>query len=219
MVLAIDTAGPVVGVALWSGEILGQATRREPRGSDSVVLQGIQQLLTDLDQRGESLSLVAVTTGPGAFIGLRVGVSAALGVSVSRGVPVAPVSSLQARAALASGPRTLSLLDARKQRVYGCTFDTRNFPPVPLGAERDVALDEVIPGSPFVAVGEGARVYREQIEAAGGGVHPEAERCPLEMVARLGWAEFANALQPEQVALRYLRHPDVRTPSNVITRH
>jgi tRNA threonylcarbamoyladenosine biosynthesis protein TsaB len=167
-----------------------------------------------LDSVG-SIDLVAVSTGPGAFTGLRVGVSMALGIAMARGVPVVPVSSLAARAASAGQARTLALLDARKGRVYSGLFDTSEPLPRLIGVEQDAVLESVMPDGPFVAVGEGALVYSEAITAAGGQVSPDAARCPADDVARIGMLLRDTALDPGEVALRYLRPPDAKVPGGL----
>jgi len=167
-----------------------------------------------LDSVG-SIDLVAVSTGPGAFTGLRVGVSMALGIAMARDVPVVAVSSLAARAACAGQSRTLALLDARKGRVYAGLFDATSPVPQLIGAEQDSALEGVLPDTAFVAVGEGALVFSDAISAAGGQVSPDAARCPADEVARIGMLLRDTALDPGEVALRYLRPPDAKVPGGL----
>ena len=61
--------------------------------------------------RGRGIQRVAVSTGPGAFTGLRVGVSMALGVAMARGIAVVGLSSLAVRAAMHPGGEVLALLE------------------------------------------------------------------------------------------------------------
>ncbi|MCP4804364.1 MAG: tRNA (adenosine(37)-N6)-threonylcarbamoyltransferase complex dimerization subunit type 1 TsaB [Proteobacteria bacterium] len=200
MILAIDTAGPVIGVAL--GDRLFQ--QRVVRGADAVLTPAIGELIADVELTG-----VAVSVGPGGFTSLRVGVAHALGIATARGVPVVPVSSLEARAALADG-RVLSLLDGRKQKAYAgfyvdgvCLSGERDLPPV-----EAIGLAE----GPFVAVGEGAVVWRELVEAAGGVVQADAARSPVAALARLAAGRLDAAIAPEAVRLSYLRDADAKLP-------
>jgi len=209
-VLGIDTAGPVVGAAVWSDAGVTMWSQRITRKADSVLLPAIADLIADAE-----IDLVAVSVGPGAFTGLRVGVSAALGIAVARGLKVVGVSSLEVRATTIRTARTLSLLDGRKGKVYAGLFDTRADSPVLIGAEVDAPLAEVLPEEPFVAVGEGAVVFAAAIAAAGGRSSPDAARCPADEVARLGALRRESALDAGAVALRYLRPPDARPPRSV----
>ncbi|MFT5683729.1 MAG: tRNA threonylcarbamoyladenosine biosynthesis protein TsaB [Myxococcota bacterium] len=210
-VLGIDTAGPVIGAAVWHPGWVESWSARIVRKADGVLMPAIAELLASVG----SIDLVAVSTGPGAFTGLRVGVSMALGIAMARDVPVVAVSSLAARAACAGHPRTLSLLDARKGRVYAGLFDASGDVPVLIGAEHDALLADILPEGAFVAVGEGALVFSEIITAAGGQVSPDAARCPADEVARLGMMMRAEALDPGDIALRYLRPPDAKVPGGL----
>lgn len=210
-VLGIDTAGPVVGAAIWHPGWVESWSARIVRKADGALMPAIAELLASVG----SIDLVAVSTGPGAFTSLRVGVSMALGIAMTRGVPVVAVSSLAARAAAAGQARTLALLDARKGRVYAGLFDATEPLPRLIGDEQDAALKTLLPDTPFVAVGEGAVVFSELITAAGGQVSPDAARCPADEVARIGMLLRDTALDPGEVALRYLRPPDATVPGGL----
>lgn len=217
-VLGIDTAGPVVGAALWTTQERRHWSARVVQGADALLLPALAALLGaeeapaagswEGDLPPGRPDLIAVSVGPGAFTGLRVGVSAALGLALALGLRVVPLSSLQARAALVRAPRVLALLDARKQRLYAGLFDATGEVPLPLSAEVDAPPDEVLVEAPFLAVGEGALLHEARIRALGAAVAEGADRSPAAAVARLGALLADDALDPGDVALRYLRAPD-----------
>ena len=84
------------------------------RGADSELMPVIANLLSKYE-----IQSVVITIGPGAFTGLRVGVSMALGIAFSKKIPIIPLSSLFARSLLLNHTDVLVLLDARKGRIYG----------------------------------------------------------------------------------------------------
>ncbi len=215
--LVVDTAAPVVGVATWVGEP-GKAgevqswSERCVRGADRLLAPVIAEQLAWLGSCGAELDAIVVSVGPGSFTGLRVGVATALGLAVSRGVPVLPVSSLWARACLVNGP-CLSLLDARKGRVYGGFFDRgHDGLPVARGAEQDVALDVLLDGSGVPVVGEGGVVFAETLTQQGWQAVSAADASPVAEVARLSSLRLNEAVDAGAVALRYLRPPDAKLP-------
>ncbi|MEL6344254.1 MAG: tRNA (adenosine(37)-N6)-threonylcarbamoyltransferase complex dimerization subunit type 1 TsaB [Myxococcota bacterium] len=215
-VLGIDTAGPVVGAAWVSPNGVQTWSQRVTRKADRVLLPAIAELLKAADaEAAGGIDLIAVSVGPGAFTGLRVGVSAALGVAFARALPVVAVSSLAARAMMARDGRTFAVLDARKGKVYAGVYNA--IPDVPdlIGEEADAVLRDILPDAPFVAVGEGAITFREEIRAAGGLVSPDADRCPADEVARLGARLRGQAMDAGAIALRYLRAPDARVPQDI----
>jgi tRNA threonylcarbamoyladenosine biosynthesis protein TsaB len=205
-VLLIDTAGPVVGLAVFRGGGVSHASSaRVAAGTEAWLGAQLTEGLAGID----ALDLVAVTVGPGAFTGLRVGVAAALGVAFARGAPVVPLSSLALRAAMAPGEeRVLALLDARKGKAYAGWFDTRGPAPTALGPEQDVSPDDAVWGAPGLAVGEGAVVFADQLAAAGHRLHPRADVSPVENGLALALAVEPRSV--ESIGLRYLREPDAR---------
>jgi tRNA threonylcarbamoyladenosine biosynthesis protein TsaB len=204
-VLGIDTAGPVVGACLSGPGVEREWSERVSRGADTVLIPAIADMLGS-----GILDAVAVSVGPGAFTGLRVGVSAALGIAVSRRISVVCISSLEARAALVDDASVLALLDARKSRVYAQWFDCSTGTPQPRNDAQDAPLQEVIPDQAFVAVGEGAMLDPERLILAGGVICSDPAQSAARAVARLGIARISQGLPPHEVALSYLRDADAK---------
>ena len=207
VVLAVDTAGPVVGAALvghpdgprsWSARVT--------RGSDRVLTPALAELLAGV----ERLDKVAVSVGPGAFTSLRVGVAAALGLAVARDCPVVPVSSLEARAARVGSGRVLALLDGRKGKAYAGLYVDGQL----VGAEVDRPPAEAVAlaDAPFVATGEGAVVFADDVRAAGGQIAGGADESPALALAHL--AGDRPGVPPEAIRLRYLREADAKLPGS-----
>jgi len=209
--LGIDTAAPVVGAALLVDGELRSWSQRIVRGSDAVLTPALAELLQGVDH----LDAIAVSVGPGAFTSLRVGVAHALGLALARGCDIVPVSSLEARAASVDSSPVLALLDGRKGRAYAGFYA-----PELKGAELDVPPAEAIAlaEGDWVAVGEGALVWRAEVEAAGGRVVEDPTRSPAAALARLGAERIDQAIPAVAVKLRYLRAPDAKLPNNALSR-
>lgn len=201
MILAIDTAGPVVGVALSSAPgVLEQSwSARITRGADT-------QLAPQVQRMAAGVTTVAVSVGPGAFTSLRVGVSLALGLAVARGCDVVPYGSLRARALGHTGS-VLVLLDGRKGRAYAARFQDGQ----QVGEAVDVPPDTLL-ADPCVATGEGALVWQERFRAAGFAIDPDAGRSPAAAMALDAWSRRATAVPPQAVVLDYIRPPDAKLP-------
>lgn len=209
--LALDTAGPVVGVAAWRDDALVyDASERIVQGADGWLAPAVAAAL----EAAGGVDLVAVSVGPGAFTGLRVGVATALGLAVARGVPVVPLSSLAVRAAAVPGEAAvLVLLDARKGRVYAGRFDTRGEHPVALGPIGDIPPEEALTGPPCPVVGEGGLVYASLLAAR---AYPLAAAAGASAVGRtLPLIRSVPAVPPAGVTLAYLRPPDAVPPKGV----
>ncbi len=87
----------------------------------------------------EALARIAVTTGPGSFTGLRIGLSAARGLGLALGIPVIGVPSLLALSLGASCNPVAVLLDARRDEAY---FQTFSGPALPISAAAVLPMEE-----------------------------------------------------------------------------
>ncbi len=211
-VLAIDTAGPVAGVALHVDGATTVRTERVTRGADTRLMPWALELAEEAGIRLADLDGIAVGSGPGAFTGLRVGLAAALGLATALGCPVVPMSTLRTRVHpwLSEGRIVLGALDARKERLYAALWEGTSMVREPGDLPPDEAFAGLAPG--FLAVGEGAVVYREAVEAAGGTVVDGADDPGVASLAELGGEALAagEGMDPVDVHPTYLRPADAK---------
>jgi tRNA threonylcarbamoyladenosine biosynthesis protein TsaB len=151
---------------------------------------------------------IGVTTGPGSFTGLRVGLAFAKGLAIARGVPCVGVSALEALAASVEGEEVLAAIDARREQVYLQLFRAG----APSGGPEAVAVADAASwiegrgaGRGLTVVGSGAPMVADlaarTIELAA----PD----PI-AVARLAMRAPEPAAMPSPL---YLRAPDARLPA------
>lgn len=214
-VLAIDTAGPVIGVALAVDGEVSARTERVTRGAEARLVPWATALCEEAGFRLSELDGIAVATGPGAFTGLRVGLATAVGLAQAIGCPVWQGDSLESRARAVGGDRVLSMLDARKQRVYAASYEAG----ARVAGPADIPPDEALGWmqAPFVATGEGALVYASMVREAGGELAPQADDPCVHVLARLGSQGLARGEGSDPLAVRpvYLRAPDARPPRGI----
>jgi tRNA threonylcarbamoyladenosine biosynthesis protein TsaB len=118
-VLAIDTAAPRLQLALLRGDSVDVSIDEIAQGHAEIIFDRIATLLARNGVAYADLTRIAVTTGPGSFTGLRIGLSAARGLGLALGIPVVGVPSLQAISLYAKpGHPTAVLLDARRGEAY-----------------------------------------------------------------------------------------------------
>lgn len=168
LILTISTATPTGSVALTRGDELLAELTLKPVGSHSdFLMPAVDELLTRAGVVVEEIDAFAAVVGPGAFTGLRVGVSIVKGLAQATDKPSIAVSSLHALAMQApdAGMPICALLDARKGEVYAGLFQWRNGLPEPISKEcvspPEVILETLNGNTVFI--GDGCRVYRTLI--------------------------------------------------------
>jgi tRNA threonylcarbamoyladenosine biosynthesis protein TsaB len=99
MELAIDTASDVAGLALTeSGRLLAEYTWQAQRQHSRDLLPAIDMLLERAGGSKRDLTAVFVSTGPGSYAGVRVGLSVAKGLAFALGIPIVGVGRLEVEA-------------------------------------------------------------------------------------------------------------------------
>src|SRR5512146_3284064 len=101
-ILAIDTALEACSAAvLDTGAGAGTAHESLPmqRGHAEALMPLIARVMERARVTFEEIDRIAVTTGPGSFTGLRVGISAARGIALASGKPAVGLTTLAAFAA------------------------------------------------------------------------------------------------------------------------
>lgn len=124
-VLAIDTALAACSAAVLDtegGGVLASDSLSMTRGHAEALMPLIYHVMERARLAYADLDRVAVTTGPGSFTGLRVGISAARGIALAADKPAVGVSTLTVYAAplLADDETTpvVAAIDARHEHVY-----------------------------------------------------------------------------------------------------
>lgn len=128
--LAIDTAGPRLQLALLLGERVESTSEEMAQGHAERLFPALAELLARSGKTYADLKRVAVTTGPGSFTGVRIGLSAARGLGLALGIPVIGVPTLFAISLQASCDALAVLLDAKRGEAY---FQLFSGPGIPVG--------------------------------------------------------------------------------------
>ena len=93
VVLAFDCAVQGLGVALVRGGVTLASRREEGRDQAARLVPVIAEVMQEAGVEKRALSLIAVTTGPGSFTGVRVGLATARGLAVALAIPLAGIAT------------------------------------------------------------------------------------------------------------------------------
>lgn len=125
-VLGIDTATRHASIGLYedNGRLI-ERTDKATRSHATSALPLIERVLSDAGIGIGDVDAIAVSSGPGAFSGLRIGLSIAKGLACATGARLVGVSTLEALAHVARDRRgtVCTLLDARKGELYAACFE------------------------------------------------------------------------------------------------
>lgn len=169
IILAMDTSGPVAGVAVWEeGRIRYEAMAVNKMTHSESIMPMVEEALTRTGLQKEQLTHLAVTVGPGSFTGVRIGVTAVKAMSHALGIPCVAVDALEATAYGIENPDEIicPIQDARVQQVYGAAFrhGRRLLDDCVMKLEEYLAAIAPL-GNRFLFTGDGVIPYREKIAA------------------------------------------------------
>ncbi|MDE2600771.1 MAG: tRNA (adenosine(37)-N6)-threonylcarbamoyltransferase complex dimerization subunit type 1 TsaB [Bradyrhizobium sp.] len=221
LILAIDTALDACAAGVLdtrTSMLIARETLSMKRGHAEALMPLIARVMNQAAIGFAALDRIAVTTGPGSFTGLRVGLSAARGIALAAGKPVVGVTTLTAYAAPVvstnSEPAVLAAIDARHDQVY---FQVVRGDGGSLVSPRIAPIDEALGASRFGAlhlVGNAAGMLADRWRADAP-PPSQVDAMPAPDITWVAW--LGAAVNPETAAARpyYLRAPDAKPPKDM----
>jgi len=170
-VLGIEasTAAAAVAVAGADG-ILAERMVNNRRTHSVNLLPMVKAVLADAELSPGRLGGIAVSSGPGSFTGLRIGMSTAKTLAQVWNLQIVGVPTLEVLAFPLAGHGNLvcPILNARKNEVYTAVYDCSGALPACLAGPTAVKVEELAGflGSfrpPFTFLGDGVPVYRQAL--------------------------------------------------------
>jgi tRNA threonylcarbamoyladenosine biosynthesis protein TsaB len=206
LILQIETATTSCSVALAKdGHVLGFKEVNQRNIHAEVITLFIEELLAAGELKYKDLDAIAVSSGPGSYTGLRIGISTAKGLCFALDKPLISVETLQAMAygVINSKNRNLDkdtllcpMIDARRMEVFTAVFTTDGNQVKPTSAEiidRD-SFRELLATNKMLFFGDGAEKCQEVL-----GDNPNVQIIP----------GFTNsAIHLTQLALKKFRNKD-----------
>ena len=220
-ILGIETATEHLGAALLNES--GTFERHiSSRSSHCELLSGfITEITEEAGVSVQGIEGVAVSTGPGSFTGLRIGIATAMGLAYGLGIHVASISTLEAIAASIDQPGALvcPVIDAKRSEVYAAIYRTTETRPLTLVEPKTfpvATLTRVLTDyrESAIITGPAARQFQDDFQRTLGGnatiVTDERANPSAHSVARLGLTAFVEHrdIHPAAVEPLYLRRSD-----------
>ena len=145
-ILHIETSTSVCSVAVSEdGQVIFEQQNVEGPNHARVLAPFVGEALSFIESHAIPLDAVAVSSGPGSYTGLRIGVSTAKGVAYGRNVPMIAVPTLKLLTVptllyneeLPEDALLVPMIDARRMEVYAAVYNRA------LHAVREVQADIV----------------------------------------------------------------------------
>jgi tRNA threonylcarbamoyladenosine biosynthesis protein TsaB len=177
VILHIETSTNVCSVALSkNGACLFSKSNAEGMNHAALLSVFIAEALEVLKSTNEKPDAVAVSSGPGSYTGLRIGVSTAKGLCYGYGIPLIEVSTLEVLTAQALQLKNdaealyCPMIDARRMEVYAAFYNAQG------EIKREISADiidadsyaEILAGQPVYFFGNGAEKCKTTLS------HPNA---------------------------------------------
>lgn len=146
-ILAIDTSAKVSSVAIINDDRILSEFNIDTRLTHSQSLMPMIESVTKIAQINiNDIDGFSVSTGPGSFTGLRIGIGAIKGLAYALNKPCVGVSALLALATNLSNVDGIicPVMDARCSQVYTAVFDCSNNKLTRLCDDMAISIDDLL---------------------------------------------------------------------------
>jgi tRNA threonylcarbamoyladenosine biosynthesis protein TsaB len=125
IILSIETSTPICSVAIHKdAKLIANADLYLDKSHSNSLTPLIEQLLQHCDLNMTDLNAIAVSSGPGSYTGLRIGLSTAKGLCYALDIPLVSISSLDSMIVQVLNFHNdvnslyIPMLDARRMEVF-----------------------------------------------------------------------------------------------------
>ncbi len=216
MLLAIDTATRMTGLALYDGaSILAEHIWRGGGHHTTQLAPEIGLMLRRLGIDASALTGVAVASGPGSYTGLRIGMALAKGLALAQEIPLIGVPTLDILVGgqTVDGGDLLAVIEAGRSRLAGVWYNKtkRGWEAVsePKAMTTEDVLEEI--KGPTTVCGEMSVEERRVLKSDRRVTLAPASRCVRRpgILAEMAWDRLGAEDEPDVATLAptYLAAP------------
>ena len=223
LLLGLDTAGSSCSVAVMDkGQVLASRIETMRRGQSERLLPIVQEILDEAGKELLDMAGFAVTTGPGGFTGVRIGLATAQGFALAcdkqlvgmnnfkvlaRGVPIVEkVKDIQ----------IVVIIDAKRADLFVQSFDSKLNPLTEPFAALPENLSDLLPEGNLLLVGDGIDQAYEYLKKAGRKIAISTSSANADAQNLLFCAVEHQLFDKKNKSVEplYLRAPDVSLPKD-----
>ena len=223
--LSISTSSDFVSVALHDKELLSVNTISSQKNHTELIYEMIEGQLINAEVDKGEIDGIVLDVGPGYYTGMRIGLSVSQGIAAGLGIPIIPVSSLDALAfASFTGHRTIfSIVDVKRDEYAICSYK-----PVPGGVVKQME-PQVLKGKGVLdvfnedrekklIVGSWSKIFKDKENIDSHIKLANPTYVSAEHLYNVGKDSLLKGQYPSyaDVVLNYMREPDVSVPKEAL---
>ena len=170
-IMAFECSATAASVCIFEDDkVLGQVYSNVPLTHSQTLMPMAENLLSATRLSFADIEQFAISSGPGSFTGIRIGIAAVKGLAAAKNTPCIAVSTLEAMAELIDSDGIIcAVMDARCSQVYNALFERKNGVLKRLCEDRALLIDELLPQLPkdkkIILVGDGATMLYSKLSA------------------------------------------------------
>lgn len=221
-ILSVECSATPCSVAISeNGKILASAFCNVKLTHSQTLIPMVESVLSSSLLGIKDIGAFAVSSGPGSFTGVRIGISAVKGMAQAGDLPCVSVSTLECMAQNYSDTDCFvcAVMDARCNQVYNALFCNRNGACERLCEDRALEIDDLVPqitelakqGKNIYIVGDGAEIFYEAVKDTEKVLLADEQRRYQNAVGVSAVAEIMfennNYITAERLQPKYLRLP------------
>ncbi len=167
-ILALDTSSTVAGASVVEDDkVLGEYMINSGRQHSIKLMPMVKSLLSNLNMGPQDMDVFAVSTGPGSFTGLRIGITVVKAMAYAADKPVAGIPTLDALAynMFSFSGIICPVMDARNNQVYTSFYKWNKDKLMNIGEYSGEHIEELVKRLSFykedvIFTGDALNVYK-----------------------------------------------------------
>ena len=219
IILGIDTSAVAAGAAIVKdGKLISETYINTGLTHSQTLMTLIESALKMADMSVDAVDAFAVSSGPGSFTGIRIGVSAVKGLCFAKNKPCFAVSTLEALANCADidGYLICPVMDARCMQVYTAMFEKIDGEIIRLAEDAPKTLQELSDelmqmDKKILLIGDGADISYRFLSEKGHNVRKFSEIFQFQHASGVAITAYRNynrgeeAVSADNLVPSYLR--------------
>jgi tRNA threonylcarbamoyladenosine biosynthesis protein TsaB len=125
-ILAIECTHAALSVAVMNAGVVSEVRSSDWKKAAETLVPLIEEVMAESALELNQLDGIAISSGPGSFTALRIGMAIAKGVAYGLGIPLVPVPTMPAMAASlqAESATVMAVVPSRKGEYYFASYSS-----------------------------------------------------------------------------------------------